>query len=145
MVLGTVDAFPLGSCRRMDVDRRAIAVFHLEDGFFAIKDSCPHQGAALSEGVVVGRLTADAPGCYRYDTEHKRVRCPWHGWEYDLRTGQSSFDPARNRVRSYRVSVEQGATLTADAEPDGTGLVPGPFVAETFPITVEQDYVIVEL
>jgi 3-phenylpropionate/trans-cinnamate dioxygenase ferredoxin subunit len=145
IVLGTVDSFPLGSCRRVDIDRRPIAVFHLDEGFFAVKDSCPHQGAALSEGVVVGQLTADAPGCYRYESEHKRIRCPWHGWEYDLRTGQSSFDPARNRVRSYPVSVEQGARLAVELEPDETGRVPGPFTAETFPVTIEHDYVIIEL
>jgi 3-phenylpropionate/trans-cinnamate dioxygenase ferredoxin subunit len=145
MVIGVVDEFPLGSCRRVDVDRRPIAVFHLAEGFFALKDSCPHQGAALSEGVVVGHLSADTPGCYRYDAGRKRVRCPWHGWEYDLRTGQSSFDPERNRVRSYPVSVQPGAALTADAGPDETGRVPGPFVAETYPITVERNYVIIEL
>ena len=41
------------------------------------------------------------------------IRCPWHGWEFDLRTGQSWFDPRAVRVRRYDVSVEPGALVVA--------------------------------
>ena len=72
----------------------------------------------------------------QYDAPPGRelVRCPWHGWEFDLRTGQSWFDPERTRVRSYRVSVENAG------EP-----VPGPYVAERYGVTVEDSYVVVDL
>ena len=52
------------------------------------------------------------------------MRCPWHAWEFDLRTGRSWFDPERTRVKAYPVEVEH---------------------AETFPVSVEDDYVVVEL
>jgi len=76
------------------------------------------------------------------------IRCPWHGWEFDLRTGQSWCEPSRVRVRKYEVSVEPGATLVErgeETEPGMEGLVKGPYVAETYPVAVEQQYVVVEL
>src|SRR6266851_1769610 len=74
-------------------------------------------------------------------------RCPWHGWEYDLRTGQSWFDPGRVVVRRYEVSVEPGAQLLTEVKtpPGMEGLQPGPYVAETYPVSVEQEYVLVEI
>ena len=61
------------------------------------------------------------------------VKCSWHGWEFDIRTGKSWCDPARLRIRQYPVSVRPG-----------TELVEGPYVAESFPVRVENDYVVVE-
>jgi len=63
------------------------------------------------------------------------LRCLWHGWEFDLRTGQSWFDPRQVRVRSYPVSVE----------PDDPGRARGPYIAETYPVTIEAQYLVVEV
>jgi 3-phenylpropionate/trans-cinnamate dioxygenase ferredoxin subunit len=60
------------------------------------------------------------------------LRCPWHCWEFDIRTGQSWCDPDSVHARTYAVEVEPGATLAK-----------GPFEAETVPVTVEQDYVVI--
>jgi 3-phenylpropionate/trans-cinnamate dioxygenase ferredoxin subunit len=86
-------------------------------------------------------------GEFRYSRAGEILRCPWHGWEFDLRTGQSWFDPARVLVRRYDVSVEPGAQLLAEATtpPGMEGLQPGPYVAETYPVSVEQRYVLVEI
>ncbi len=62
------------------------------------------------------------------------LKCPWHGWEFDLRTGQSYCDPKSTWVRAYEVTVEPGEALAR-----------GPFVAETFPVSVEENYIVVEL
>jgi 3-phenylpropionate/trans-cinnamate dioxygenase ferredoxin subunit len=85
-------------------------------------------------------LSATVPGCYQYDRGRTLVRCPWHGWEFDLATGQSWFDPKRERVRSYPVSIEPGRALLAPPDPR-----PGPYVAETVRVSVEDDYVVIEL
>ena len=68
------------------------------------------------------------------------VRCPWHGWEYDLATGQSWFDPRESRVRAYDVTVEPGSEICT-----ATSRQPGPYVAETITISVEDDYVVIAL
>jgi 3-phenylpropionate/trans-cinnamate dioxygenase ferredoxin subunit len=140
-VLGPVTAFPPGSRTRVEVEGRAIALFH-ENGFFALRDQCPHMGGPLSAGTVWGAVSADGPGCYDYRPERKFVRCPWHGWEYDVATGQSWYKPDTDRVKAYQVSVETGGAIL-ESEPGE--LVPGPYVAESYKVMVENEYVVVEV
>ena len=84
---------------------------------------CPHQGAALCSGEIVSRLESALPGDYRLTRQGEMLRCPWHCWEFDLRTGQSWCDPQSMQARTYAVSVEPGETLAK-----------GPLVAETVPV-----------
>lgn len=136
-VIGSVGSMPPGTRRRVEVGGRDIAVFNVRGRFFALRDVCPHQGAPLSAGVIVGTVVAHEPGCYEFDPERSLVKCPRHGWEYELETGRSWYDPEHDRVRAYGVSVEPGGGL-ADRRP-------GPLLAETFAISVEEDYVVIEL
>jgi 3-phenylpropionate/trans-cinnamate dioxygenase ferredoxin subunit len=62
------------------------------------------------------------------------LRCGWHGWEFDMRTGQSWFDPKRVKVRTCPVVIEDGETLAK-----------GPYVAETFPVSIEGSYVVIDI
>jgi nitrite reductase/ring-hydroxylating ferredoxin subunit len=92
-------------------------------------------------------MTSGAPGQIRIDPRRPMISCPWHGWEYDLESGQSfvQVDPG---ARSYAVSIERGCELvgTTIAEPERQIGVPGPYVVETFDVTVdERDYVVLEL
>jgi nitrite reductase/ring-hydroxylating ferredoxin subunit len=112
---------------------RAIVVFNLGGEFFALGDRCPHKGGSLSQGKLTGLVESSEPGDYRYSRRGEILRCPWHSWEFDVRTGRSWCDPQRLRARNYAASVEPG-----------TRVVEGPYVAETFPVTVEDDYVVVE-
>jgi 3-phenylpropionate/trans-cinnamate dioxygenase ferredoxin subunit len=73
------------------------------------------------------------PGVYQRSRVGELLRCAWHGWEFDMRNGQSYFDPARVKIRTYPVVIEDGETLAK-----------GPYVAETFPVHIEDSYVIVE-
>jgi 3-phenylpropionate/trans-cinnamate dioxygenase ferredoxin subunit len=135
-VVGPLSELPPGTRRRVEIDGRAIAIFNVDGELYALRDVCPHQGAPLSAGVVCGELKAERPGEYRFESTRRHVKCPWHGWEYDLATGQSWYDPGPggDRVRSFQVTVEPGRNV-----------LPGPYVAETVPISVEDDYVLVEL
>jgi nitrite reductase/ring-hydroxylating ferredoxin subunit len=142
-VVGNVAAFPPGSRRRVSLEGREIAIFNVDGRFRALRDVCPHQGAELSAGTVVRSVASSGPGCYEMDLNRVLVKCPWHGWEFDLETGQSWCDPLRQRTRPYPISVEPGASLLPIAEGDKP--TPGPFVAETISISVEDDYVVVEL
>ena len=82
---------------------------------------------------------------YEYSRPGEILRCPWHGWEFDVKTGQSWYDPAKTRVRQYPVTLEAGGdlNLTSDAAPKE--MQKGPYVAETFPVSIEKEYVIVEI
>lgn len=125
---------PEGGRRCVEIEGRRIVVFNLAGEYFALLDRCPHAGGRLSEGKLTGLLQSSAPGEYRYSREGEVVRCPWHSWEFDIRTGKSQCDPRKIRVKNYPVTVEGGPSLTE-----------GPYTAETFTVTVEDSYVVVEM
>ena len=132
-VVAAVGDIPPGSRMLAQVAGRAIVVFNLGGEFFALNNRCPHRGGSLCHGAQTGLVEADEPGRYRYSRKGEMIKCPWHGWEFDVRTGQSWCDPARVRVRHYAVSVQPGS-----------GLVAGPYVAETISVRVEAEYVVIE-
>ena len=142
-VVGTVEEIPPGERKLVEVAGRLIGVFNIEGEFFALRNRCPHQGGPLCQGRLTGFLQAQVPGEYTYTRKGEILRCPWHGWEFDVKTGQSWWDPARKRTRSYRVTVE-----TAPGDDDETtvpGLKKGPYTAETYPVSVDQQVVVVEI
>jgi nitrite reductase/ring-hydroxylating ferredoxin subunit len=136
-VVCPVDELPVGTRRKVNVGGRQLVIFSVDGRFYALRDRCPHQGAALSAGTVVGRIEAKRPGVYEYDPARKLIKCPWHGWEFDLATGQSFFDPARQRVGRYEVTVESPRL--------SDGPVAGPYVVETADVSVERDCIVVHV
>lgn len=132
-VVAPVAELAPGQRRVVTVKNRPIVVFNLNGDFFALLNRCPHQGADLSAGLASGLAMADEPGKVECSRPGEFLRCPWHGWEFDIRTGQSWCDPDSILVKTYRVEVADGASL-----------VKGPYVAESFPVTVEDDYLILE-
>jgi len=133
-VVAQADEIAPGRNKLVTVKGREIGVFNVNGEFFAFANKCPHEGAALCMGRVVNLVESDEPGRYRVSRHGEMLRCPWHGWEFDLRTGQSWCDPEHTWVKSYNVTVEPGAEI-----------VQGPYVAETFPVQVEGEYLVVEL
>lgn len=132
-VVARASDIPPGSRKLVHVAGRDIVVFNIDGELFALSDKCPHRGGSLSKGKLTGLVESSAPGSYRYSRPGEIIRCPWHNWEFDVRTGRSWCDPKRLRLVNYAVSVEPGATL-----------VQGPYTAETFAVTVEGSYVVVE-
>jgi 3-phenylpropionate/trans-cinnamate dioxygenase ferredoxin subunit len=133
-VVATAGEIPLGGRKLVTVAGREIGVFNHRGEYFALLNRCPHQGGALCKGTLVGMVTSPEPGRFVYSRRGELLKCPWHGWAYDIRTGQSWCDPDDTKVKSYEVTVEPGAVLAK-----------GPFVAETFAVSVERDYIVVEV
>jgi nitrite reductase/ring-hydroxylating ferredoxin subunit len=86
LVIGRAEDLPPGERMIVDVDGHSIGVFNVDGKLFALLNRCPHQGAALCQGTVTRVLEADQPGAYRYDVGRPLLQCPWHSWEFDLRT-----------------------------------------------------------
>ena len=80
---------------------RDVAVFNADGEIRAIDDACPHQGGPLGEGMLAG--------C--------NVVCPWHFWEFDVRTGEMVDDP-EVRVPVHEVKVEEGRVLVRVCGPE---------------------------
>ena len=110
-------------------------MFNVGGEYFALANRCPHEGGPLCQGRIVGRwCSPTGPATIGLTRNGEFLRCPWHGWEFDIRTGQSWCDPKSTRARQFQVTVEPGEKL-----------VKGPYVAETFPVSVEEEYVVVEV
>ena len=72
-----------------EVNEHRIAIFNVDDTFFALDNTCAHRGGPLGEGALEGEV----------------VTCPWHGWEYNVRTGISLTTPSAS-VKTYEVKVD---------------------------------------
>ena len=131
-VVARVAEIPPGRRLVVEIAGRSIGIFNAGGAFYAVRNSCPHQGGPLCLGPTVGLATSSRPGEIEYTREGEILRCPWHGWEFDLATGRSVFDPARTRVRSYPVEIV----------PDGE---PVELQAETYPVEIERGQVVVIL
>jgi nitrite reductase/ring-hydroxylating ferredoxin subunit len=146
VVVAPVGSFPDGERRIVEVGGRSIGVFRVGESFYGIRNRCPHQGGPLCLGHVLGDAVADAPGEARISDDPLRIACPWHGWEYDLDSGQSFLGGAMAGVKSYGVGLEPGASLLSVAlTSQPTKRVPGPYVAETFDVKVEDEYVVLHV
>lgn len=116
------------------VGNRDIAVFNVDGEFYALANTCPHEGGPLCEGFITGIALSAGPNDYRIERKGEFIRCPWHGWEFDIRTGQSWCDPKSVRARQFNVRVAHGDEL-----------VQGPYVAETLKVEKDGDYLVIEL
>jgi 3-phenylpropionate/trans-cinnamate dioxygenase ferredoxin subunit len=130
-IVGRAGELPPGSRRIVEAEGRTIGVFNVHGNYYALRNSCPHQAAPLCLGSIKGMTMPSKPGEYIWARDGEIVRCPWHGWEFDITTGRSIFNPHKMRVKTYEVTVEQQQAI--DALPDEV---------ETFPVTVEEGLVI---
>lgn len=88
---------------------RSIGVIQVDGRLFALRNSCPHQQGPLCDGAIFPAhlAVADAEGAVTEYLDHAQpvICCPWHGWEFDLRSGICLADPSR-RVAMYPVTID---------------------------------------
>jgi nitrite reductase/ring-hydroxylating ferredoxin subunit len=104
------DEVPVDRGLIVRVRGRELGIFRHGDEFFALRNLCPHQRGPAAEGGVFKRLCArHSPGKVEeyYDEENPVVACPWHGWEFDLKTGVCLADPER-RLGRYEAVLRDG-------------------------------------
>jgi 3-phenylpropionate/trans-cinnamate dioxygenase ferredoxin subunit len=133
-VVAAVGELKPGEKKLVNVKGREIGLFNVDGEFFALANRCPHEGGPMCEGRITPLVQSNGPGNYSLTRKGEFLRCPWHGWEFEIRTGQSYCDPANYQLRQFKVAVEPGQEL-----------VKGPYVAETFSVTVEENYVVIDM
>lgn len=121
------DEIKPGGVRIVEVAGRSIGIFNINGEFYALKNVCPHKFAPLCEGVICGLISSDGPLQQELIRQGEIIRCPWHGWEFDIKTGASVFNPHRVRVKVYDVTVQ-----------------PDPCV-ETYNVEVKQNMIVVHI
>ena len=101
---------PVGGRAKVEAFGTEIALFNVDGELFAAANACPHHGGPLCHGRITGARMADRPYEHRWERESRVLVCPWHGWEFDLETGQSLFDPAVT-VRTFDARLEDGEVV----------------------------------
>lgn len=133
-VVGKVSEMPPGDRRIVAVEGRSIGVFNVDGSFFALRNSCPHQAAPLCLGSIKGMTMPSKPGEYIWARDGEILRCPWHGWEFDIKTGRSIFNPHKTRVKAYDVTIEGNPGGDDDDES-----------VETFEVSVEDGWIVLHV
>src|SRR5918995_4632036 len=110
-----VSELPPGARKIVEVEGRSIGVFNVGGEFYALRNTCPHQGGPLCLGSIQGTALESAPGEYIWGRDGEILRCPWHGWEFDIMTGHSVFNPHKTRVRSYEMTVAREVASEDDS------------------------------
>lgn len=86
-----------GTCGKAAIGGREIAVFNVDGKLYATQPNCTHWDGPLCEGSLSGEI----------------VICPWHGSEFNVRTGEVVSGPAESPLKTYQISVEDG-TISID-------------------------------
>lgn len=106
-LVGPVAELPPGQKKIVQVENLSIGVFNIAGQYFAVRNLCPHQGAPLCQGHVQTTHAPSEVGVFEPALQGRVLRCPWHGWEFDIPTGQALYDE-KARVATYTVTVENG-------------------------------------
>lgn len=106
----------VGQSLSATVEGRPIVVVRVADGsFHALHRRCAHQGVDLGRGPLTGRMQSSGVGSYEYIADYEVLRCPRHGYQYDVRTGEMLLDH-QVRIRTYPVTVDDdGVWVALDA------------------------------
>lgn len=100
-------AVPDGGHAVVTIEGKSIGVYRINDIYYAINNYCPHQGAPMCAGLVSGTTLPSNVYEYEYGKSGEILRCPWHGWEFDIRTGKSLFSE-KIWLKTYNVHVQDG-------------------------------------
>jgi len=90
-----------GTCQSVEVEGYGVALFNVNGRIYALDNTCPHAGGPLGEGRLEGSI----------------VTCPWHGWRFDVRTGERPENP-EIKAGCLRVRIE-GDEIRVWLPPDG--------------------------
>ncbi|MGH2560099.1 MAG: Rieske (2Fe-2S) protein [Thermomicrobiales bacterium] len=129
---------PPGERVIVEAEGRSIGVFNVHGNYFALRNSCPHQAAPLCRGSIKGMTMPSKPGQYIWARDGEILRCPWHGWEFDITTGRSIFNPHKTRVKTYDVTVERSVPAKVAGIEDDESV-------ETYRVTVEEGIIILHV
>ncbi len=104
----SIENFSRPACNQAELSEGQLMLVHIGDervavgksaeGIFAISDSCTHKGGPLSDGALIGCT----------------VQCPWHGSQFDCRTGRVVAGPAEEHIKTYAVEVRAGEVYVQD-------------------------------
>jgi 3-phenylpropionate/trans-cinnamate dioxygenase ferredoxin subunit len=106
-VAGRADELAENEVRLTRLGKHDVVLIRRGASVFAVANRCPHQGARMCAGWLRERLDGVGAGRVAARPDTPVLACPWHGWEFDLATGQSVFD-ASYRIKTYPTTIADG-------------------------------------
>jgi len=111
---GRISDFANGQRILLELEGREVFVFEREGRFYAFENHCLHMGGPVGEGILMGKVEAVLNEHQevlreRFSTTEIHIVCPWHGWEYDIETGECAAF-RRIRLRRYE-AVQRGEDI----------------------------------
>jgi nitrite reductase/ring-hydroxylating ferredoxin subunit len=103
----TIDQLQSGKAFIAEVNGIEIGIFLENEKVFAVRNMCPHKLAPVCEGTVSGTMLPSEPCDFQYGLEGQVLKCPWHGWEFDLASGESLFGISNRKVKTYQTILEK--------------------------------------
>jgi nitrite reductase (NADH) small subunit len=91
VTVARAEEVPPGTARVVKAGDRDLALFNVDGEFYATQGQCLHLKGPLGDGGLDGPV----------------ITCPWHGWQYDVRTGENEFDRAI-QLETFEIVVENG-------------------------------------
>jgi nitrite reductase/ring-hydroxylating ferredoxin subunit len=88
ITVASVDELKSGECKVIQVNGQALALYNVAGRFYATSNTCLHRGGPLGEG----------------ELQNTIITCPWHGWQFDVGTGENVLDTA-SKLKTYEVQV----------------------------------------
>jgi nitrite reductase/ring-hydroxylating ferredoxin subunit len=110
--VGPIGDFAEGTVRIVRAAGREIGIVRWAGAIYALNNRCSHQSGPVCTGILGPRLTGTRPGAMELDAATPVLACPWHGWEFDVRTGHALHDGQHSlrtfpaRIAGDRVLVE---------------------------------------
>ena len=110
--VGAVTDIPEGAGMLVQAGGLEVGIFMVRGRLHAYENRCRHQGGPVCTGEIIGRyeqvVLADGTlGGERFADDELRIACPWHGWEYDLETGENTAD-RRFKLRRFEIRIRDG-------------------------------------
>lgn len=106
--VGPLHAFPEGRWTLVEVDGREVGVFNAGSHVCAVRNKCPHEGAPICVQPLTGTMLPSAPRRFEWGLHDRVLTCPWHGWQFDVQSGEMLFDTGQRRLTLYDVEVRDG-------------------------------------
>lgn len=111
VLVGTKHEIAASGFKLVKVDGRTameIGVYCVDGEFYAWRNICPHRAAPICQGLITGTNLPSSVYEYKYGRDQQVLRCPWHGWEFDLKTGEHMVEVTGRpvKLRGYQVEID---------------------------------------
>ncbi|MBU8879807.1 Rieske (2Fe-2S) protein [Bacillus sp. FJAT-29790] len=106
----SADELTNGKRKVIQFNNTSVVVVNSDNNLYAFRNYCPHQGAPLEFGSISGAMESSEPHKYKYGCHNQVVRCPLHGWAFDMKDGHSLFN-SKVKIKTFEVKEREGIII----------------------------------